>query len=41
MDTPLISLIMPAYNCEATIGLAIETLAAQDYPVFELILVDD
>ena len=41
MDTPLISLIMPAYNCEATIGLAIETLAAQDYPVFELIVVDD
>ena len=41
MDLPLVSVIMPAYNVEAFIGEAIESLLAQTYPRWEVIVVDD
>ena len=38
---PLVSVIMPAYNSEKYIGKSIESVLAQDYEKFELIIVDD
>ena len=38
---PLVSVVMPAYNRESTIGEAIESVLAQSYDNFELIVVDD
>lgn len=38
---PLVSVIMPAYNYEKYIGKSIESVLAQDYEKFELIIVDD
>ncbi|GEM_PF-4525102 len=40
-DYPRISVIMPAYNAEKTVYRAIESVISQDYPDFELIVVDD
>ncbi len=36
-----ISVIMPAYNSEKTIGRAVESVLAQSYPCLELVIVDD
>lgn len=38
---PLISVIMPAYNAERTLAEAIESILAQEFRDFELIIVDD
>lgn len=38
---PLISVIMPAYNSEYTIERAIESVLAQTYTRFELLVIDD
>jgi len=38
---PLVSLIVPAYNSAAFIQEAIESVRAQSYPYWELIIVDD
>lgn len=38
---PLISIILPAYNEEAVVSDAIESVLAQTYERFELILIDD
>ena len=40
-SSPLVSVIMPAYNAAATIAEAIESVVAQSYPDWELIVVDD
>jgi len=40
-DAPLISVIVPAHNEEATLRTCLESLFNQDYPRFEVILVDD
>ena len=40
-QTPLVSIILPVYNQEKTIGQCIESLRAQDYPRKELIIIDD
>jgi glycosyltransferase involved in cell wall biosynthesis len=40
-ETPLISVIIPAYNAEAFIERAISSVKAQDYPTLELIVIDD
>lgn len=40
-EKPLVSVIMPAYNSEKYIGKSIESVLAQDYKKFELIIVDD
>lgn len=37
----VISIIIPVYKCEKYIGACIESVLAQTYPQFELILVDD
>ncbi len=43
MYTPYVSVIVPVYNAEQTIGLCIESLIAQDYPnpCYEIIIVDN
>jgi glycosyltransferase involved in cell wall biosynthesis len=38
---PAVSVVIPAYNAERTIGRVLEALAAQDAPVDEVIVVDD
>lgn len=40
-DQPLVSIIMPAYNCESFIQDALDSVIAQTYPVWEVIVVDD
>jgi glycosyltransferase involved in cell wall biosynthesis len=39
--TPLVSILMPCYNAEATISEALESLSRQTLGDFEVILVDD
>ncbi len=39
--TPLVSVVMSAYNCESSIGAAIDSVLAQTYSRLELIVVDD
>lgn len=41
MDRPLISIIMPAFNRESVISVAIESVIGQSYENWELIVVDD
>ena len=38
---PLISVIIPVYNCEKYVAEAIESILAQTYPALEVIVVDD
>lgn len=40
-DAPKISVVIPVYNCERTIGGCLDGIIAQDYPNFEVIVVDD
>jgi glycosyltransferase involved in cell wall biosynthesis len=41
MKTPLISVIIPAYNAEKTIARTIQSVLAQTYANFELLVIDD
>lgn len=41
MEKDLVSVIMPAYNCEKYISATIDTVTAQTYKNWELIIVDD
>ena len=41
MKAPLVSIIMPAYNCERYIAEAITSVINQTYPNLELIVIDD
>ena len=41
MKDGLVSIVMPAYNCEKYIGETIESILAQSYPHWELLVVDD
>lgn len=38
---PQFSIILPVYNCEEYVGKCIESIIRQDFPGFELIIVDD
>ena len=40
-QSPLVSVIIPSYNAEQFIGQAIESVMAQTYPSYEMIVVDD
>ena len=40
-EMPLISLVVPVYNCEKYVGECIESILSQDYSNIELILVND
>ena len=41
MNKPLVSVVMPAYNCERFIARAIESIIAQTYENWELIITED
>ncbi len=41
MPLPLVSVVIPAYNHEPFIAEAIDSVARQDYPYLEIIVVDD
>jgi GT2 family glycosyltransferase len=38
---PQVSVVVPAYNAEASLGACLESLARVDYPGYEVIVVDD
>lgn len=40
-DMPLVSVIIPAYNCARLIPETLESLFAQDYPNLEIVVVND
>ena len=39
--TPAVSIIVPVYNAEKTIGRCIESILKQEFTDFELLLIDD
>lgn len=41
VDTLLVSIVMPTYNRASLVGQAIESVLGQDYPHWELLVVDD
>ena len=41
VSVPLVSVIIPVYNREATVGRAVMSVLNQSYTNFELIIVDD
>ena len=41
MQTPLVSVLMPNYNCEKYISEAIESILNQSFTDFEFIIIDD
>jgi glycosyltransferase involved in cell wall biosynthesis len=41
MSTPLVSVIIPTYNCGQYVRAAIESVLAQDYAALEVVVVDD
>ena len=41
MSSPLVSVIIPAYNAQATIRRCVESVCAQDYPSLEVLLLND
>lgn len=40
-DQPLVSVVIPAYNAEAFIDEALQSILSQDYPSFEILVVND
>ena len=41
MTDPLVSVVLPVYNCEQYLGDAVESLIAQSFSSFEIIIIDD
>lgn len=40
-DSPLVSVVIPVYNAEATLGATVESVLSQTYRNIEVVLVDD
>ncbi|HCL3894863.1 TPA: glycosyltransferase, partial [Pseudomonas aeruginosa] len=40
-DTPLVSVVAPCFNAEKYLEEALRSIYEQDYPNFEVIIVDD
>lgn len=40
-NSPLVSVVMPVYNCQLYLSLAIKSILAQTYKNFEFIIIDD
>ena len=40
-NTPRVSVIMPVWNCDSFVGEAVQSIVVQDFPDWELIVVDD
>lgn len=40
-DTPLVSVVIPAYNCEKFISSTLSSIISQNYNSFEIVIVDD
>ena len=40
-SAPSVSIVIPCWNCECTVGDAIESALNQEYPTFEVVVVDD
>lgn len=40
-DQPLVSVVIPAYNAEAFIDEALQSILSQDYPLIEILVVND
>jgi glycosyltransferase involved in cell wall biosynthesis len=41
LEDPLISVLLPVYNCEKYLGAALESVLRQTYQTFEVLVVDD
>ena len=41
VEAPLVSVIIPAYNAERTVGAAVSSVLAQTHPRIEVIVIDD
>ena len=41
MATPLVSVIIPVYNCEKYVTTCIDSIYNQDYDNIEIIVIDD
>ena len=41
MDSPRVSFGMPVYNAEDTIGLVLDSLIAQDFQSWEIVICDN
>jgi len=39
-DYPKVSIIVPTYNCAQTIGITLDSLLAQRYPSYEILIID-
>ena len=39
--TPIVSIVVPTYNCAQFIGIAIESVLSQDVPGVEVVVGDD
>ena len=40
-ESPLISVVIPVFNCEKYLGFAIESILAQNYQPLQIVVVDD
>jgi glycosyltransferase involved in cell wall biosynthesis len=40
-SNPLVSVVIPAYNSEKTLGKCLDSVLKQDYPEFEVVIVDN
>lgn len=41
LETPRVSVVIPAYNCDRYVGQAVESVLNQTYSSFEIIVIDD